>query len=73
MKVFDQIEDVRALRNKHGLNQTEFWAKVGITQPGGSRYEVGQSNMPKSVRALIYLIYIKGLNLKTFEFVKPKK
>lgn len=25
-----------------GLNQSEFWSRVGITQSGGSRYETGR-------------------------------
>lgn len=34
--------DLRAFRNKNGLNQSEFWHRYGITQSGGSRYESGR-------------------------------
>lgn len=50
------------LREYSGLNQTEFWQKVGITQSGGSRYEAGRK-MPKSVVALLRLVYIEKLDL----------
>ena len=31
--------EARALRQKLGLNQSEFWAPFQTTQSGGSRYE----------------------------------
>lgn len=51
------------LREFTGLNQTEFWQAVGITQSGGSRYEAGRE-IPKSVRELLRLVYIEKLDLK---------
>ena len=31
----------REIRRKLGLNQQQFWSKIGVTQSGGSRYESG--------------------------------
>ena len=36
----------REIRRKLGLNQQQFWSKIGVTQSGGSRYESGR-NMPR--------------------------
>ena len=44
------------LRKSLGLNQIEFWSRVGVTQSGGSRYEAGRS-MPKQVTWLLHLTY----------------
>lgn len=44
------------LRGEAGLNQTEFWARVGVTQSGGSRYENGRKPA-KPVRMLLALAY----------------
>ena len=50
--------DPRKLRESLGLNQTEFWARVEVTQSGGSRYESGRA-MPRPVRRLLGLVYLK--------------
>lgn len=52
----------RKLRESVGLNQKQFWERVGITQSGGSRYENGargQIRIPKSIQMLIALAYGK--------------
>ena len=49
MKSFEKIENIRDIRKKLGLNQMDFWSRIGVTQSGGSRYESGR-NMPKPVR-----------------------
>lgn len=72
MKAFKKIEDIRAIRKKLGLSQKKFWNQIGVTQSGGSRYESGRK-IPKPVCALVYLIHVKGFDLKKLEFVKPKK
>jgi transcriptional regulator with XRE-family HTH domain len=54
--LFTSGEAVRAFRKKAGLNQQEFWSKIDITQPGGSRYEAGRK-MPKQVLHLLHLAY----------------
>lgn len=56
--------DPRALREFSGMNQTDFWSSVGITQSGGSRYEGGR-RLPKSVAALLRLVYIDRVDLST--------
>jgi transcriptional regulator with XRE-family HTH domain len=55
---------IRSLRLKLGLNQTEFWRLVGVTQSGGSRYESGQRRIPKAVRVLLNSAYGDGSQLR---------
>ncbi len=62
MKLFSFNVDPRAVREKAGLNQQEFWTKIGVTQSGGSRYESGRQ-MPKPVRELLRLVHIEKLDL----------
>jgi transcriptional regulator with XRE-family HTH domain len=50
--------DPRALRNSLGLNQSEFWGRIGVTQSGGSRYENGR-RLPPPVRKLLGIVYLK--------------
>lgn len=49
--------DIRVQLN---MNQAEFWAPIGITQSGGSRYEGGR-NVPEAVEKLVLLVYVIGL------------
>ena len=53
---FKSREDLRLYRKKHGMNQSEFWSRVGVTQSGGSRYESGR-NIPLPVQVLLQLTY----------------
>ena len=62
MKLFEEISSPRELRRKLGLNQHDFWSKVGVTQSGGSRYESGR-NMPRPVRELVRLVHIEKIDL----------
>ncbi|MCB6183793.1 helix-turn-helix domain-containing protein [Leeia sp. TBRC 13508] len=62
MKLFDKIPNPRDIRKKLGLNQEEFWTKIGVTQSGGSRYESGR-NIPKPVRELLRLVHVEHLDL----------
>lgn len=48
--------DLKGIRGKAGLNQSEFWNKLGVTQSGGSRYESGR-DMPEPVQLLVRLAY----------------
>jgi DNA-binding transcriptional regulator YiaG len=41
-------------RKKDNLNQKDFWARYGVTQSGGSRYESGR-NIPKPLAILLWL------------------
>ena len=59
-KATDKIEP-REIRRKLGLNQQQFWSKIGVTQSGGSRYESGR-NMPKPVRELLRLVHIEQID-----------
>ncbi|AVY95061.1 MULTISPECIES: helix-turn-helix domain-containing protein [Microvirgula] len=62
MKLFEKIPNPREIRRKLGLNQQEFWSRIGVTQSGGSRYESGR-NMPKPVRELLRLVHIEQIDL----------
>lgn len=54
--------DVREIRHKLGMNQSEFWSQLGVTQSGGSRYESGRS-IPKPVQALLRLVHIEHVDI----------
>src|ERR1700704_7080547 len=62
MKVFELVNP-REIRRRLGLNQEEFWTRIGVTQSGGSRYESGRT-MPKPVRELLRLVHIEGIELE---------
>jgi transcriptional regulator with XRE-family HTH domain len=64
MGVFQKIANPREIRQKLGLNQEEFWQKIGVTQSGGSRYEAGR-DMPKPVTELLRLVHLEGVDLST--------
>jgi len=48
---------LKAKRLKLGINQTRFWARVGVTQSGGSRHESGTNPITKPVALMIDLVY----------------
>jgi transcriptional regulator with XRE-family HTH domain len=52
----------RDIRHKLGLNQRQFWSKIGVTQSGGSRYESGR-NMPKPVQELLRLVHVEQIDI----------
>lgn len=62
MKLFNFAINPREVRQKLGMNQEEFWTKIGVTQSGGSRYESGRA-MPKPVRELLRLVHVEKLDL----------
>ncbi|KAA3654192.1 MAG: transcriptional regulator [Proteobacteria bacterium] len=62
MKTNDKI-DVREVRRKLGLNQSQFWSRIGVTQSGGSRYESGR-NIPRPVQALLRLVHIEQVDIE---------
>jgi len=77
MRSFDKIRNPGDIRRRLGLNQSEFWGKIGVTQSGGSRYESGR-NMPKPVRELLRLVHVEGIDLhrvkgEDFEIVQHLK
>ena len=55
------IFNPREIRQRLGLNQQEFWTRIGVTQSGGSRYESGRS-MPKPVRELLRLVHVQRVD-----------
>lgn len=61
MKTLEKI-DVKEVRRKLGLNQSQFWSKIGVTQSGGSRYESGRS-IPKPVQALLRLVHVEQIDI----------
>ncbi len=61
MKLLDLVNP-REIRRRLGLNQEEFWTRIGVTQSGGSRYESGRS-MPKPVRELLRLVHVERIDL----------
>ena len=54
--------DVREIRRKLGLNQQQFWSKLGVTQSGGSRYESGR-NIPRPVQQLLRLVHVEQIDI----------
>jgi len=64
--------DALKLRSKLGVNQSQFWSNLGVTQSGGSRYESGRK-MPVVVQRLYWLTYIVGImdNLPTNDHKYP--
>lgn len=61
MKAPEKI-DAREIRRKLGLNQSQFWSKIGVTQSGGSRYESGR-NMPRPVQTLLRLVHVEQVDI----------
>ena len=61
MKANEKV-DSREIRRKLGLNQQQFWSKLGVTQSGGSRYESGR-NMPRPVQHLLRLVHIEQVDI----------
>src|SRR5262245_36903878 len=57
-----RTESPRDIRRRLGLNQQEFWSRVGVTQSGGSRYESGRV-MPRPVRELVRLVHVERIDL----------
>lgn len=62
MKLFNWIINPKEVRTKLGLNQQEFWTRIGVTQSGGSRYESGRE-MPKPVQELLRLVHVEKIDL----------
>ena len=62
MKTNDKV-DAREIRRKLGVNQQQFWSKLGVTQSGGSRYESGR-NMPRPVQQLLRLVHVEQIDIQ---------
>lgn len=63
MKPFSAIPNPRDIRKRFRMNQSDFWARIGVTQSGGSRYESGRA-LSKPVRELVRLVYLRGVPLE---------
>ncbi|MEK7614059.1 MAG: transcriptional regulator [Patescibacteria group bacterium] len=59
---------VKRLRRELKTNQADFWATVGVTQSGGSRYESGRE-IPKPVRALVRIVHIWKLTPNVLRYI----
>src|SRR5215510_6497532 len=57
------LSNPRDIRHRLGLNQQEFWGRIGVTQSGGSRYESGRS-MPKPVKELLRLVHVDQIDVR---------
>jgi transcriptional regulator with XRE-family HTH domain len=55
-----RLSAVLQLRKQLGLNQSEFWGRLGISQSGGSRYEKENRGMPTPVSILLDIAYGKN-------------
>ena len=49
-------ETALAYRKKLGINQSDFWSRVSVTQSGGSRYESGRK-IPRPVQLLLHFSF----------------
>jgi transcriptional regulator with XRE-family HTH domain len=63
MRTSESTPNPRGIRLRLGLNQQEFWGRIGVTQSGGSRYESGR-RMPKPVRALLRLVHVDQVDIR---------
>lgn len=54
--------DTANLRHQLGMNQTDFWAKLGVTQSGGARCENAKS-VTLPVFKLLRLQYLEGVDV----------
>jgi transcriptional regulator with XRE-family HTH domain len=63
MKATERLSNPREIRHRLGLNQQEFWGRIGVTQSGGSRYESGR-NMPKPVQELLRLVHVDQIDVR---------
>ena len=47
MKILDRVLNPREIRRRLGMNQEQFWTQIGVTQSGGSRYELDLSQVKR--------------------------
>ena len=55
-----RLSAVLQLRQQLGLNQSEFWGRLGISQSGGSRYGQENRSVSAPVRILLDIAYGKN-------------
>jgi uncharacterized protein YgfB (UPF0149 family) len=49
------------------MKQEEFWARIGVTQSRGSRYEGDHRGMPRPVRELLRVVHVERVDLSQLE------
>jgi transcriptional regulator with XRE-family HTH domain len=49
--------NLRKLRERTGLNQAEFWSRIGLSQSGGSRLENENREISEPIRRLLMIAY----------------
>lgn len=69
-KLKQDFSNLNEVRLASGVNQSAFWARFGVTQSGGSRYENGRS-IPLPLQILM-MAYFSGL-LTDVDLAKTKK
>ncbi|MDR0587889.1 MAG: hypothetical protein LBG61_02790, partial [Burkholderiales bacterium] len=60
--------DVRKLRLRLKLNQSDFWNRVGMIQVRGSYYELGKNKIPLPLQSLLLLAY--GSDRDALRFIR---
>jgi transcriptional regulator with XRE-family HTH domain len=63
MNMAEKSVNPREIRLRLGLNQQEFWGRIGVTQSGGSRYESGRA-MPKPVQELLRIVHVDQIDVR---------
>lgn len=53
---FTDPAKIKSLRVKLGMNQSQFWSRIGVTQSAGSRYESGD-NIPTPTQHILTVTY----------------
>lgn len=56
--------DPREIRRKLGLNQQQFWSKIGVTQSGETTLDESGRNMPRPVRELLRLVHVEQIDIQ---------
>lgn len=59
----DKSINPKEVRLRLGLNQQEFWGRIGVTQSGGSRYESGRA-MPRPVQELLRIVHVDQIDVR---------
>jgi transcriptional regulator with XRE-family HTH domain len=55
--IANPCKDLIKTRLAMGLNQTDFWGRIGYRQSTGSRYENGSRPMPEPMKKLVEIAY----------------
>ena len=69
-KKFD-LSHTQDVRRQLGENQSSFWARFGVTQSGGSRYEAGRA-IPRPLSLLMGMWLAGEITDEQLEIVKKR-